>query len=96
MDSSEKKPSDLDLVLLSSAKHSSSVNNWFYMFCFSFSILVYIIHMYVPIHLFYALAPHTTPPPPPPQERSGKVAYSNYFFGGFLTLYLKKYSVISH
>lgn len=94
MDSAGKKPSDLDLVLLSSTKHSSSVNNWFYMFCFSFSILVYIMHMYVPFHLFHALAPDS--PPPPPQERSGKIAYSNYFFGGFLTLYLKKYSVISH
>lgn len=93
MDSGEKKASDLDLVLLSSTKYSSSVNNWLYVF-FPFSILVYIMYMYMPVHLFYALAPDTSLPPQ--QKRSGKVAHSNYFFDGFFTLCLKKYSVISH
>lgn len=55
MASTEENPSDLDLILLSTTKHSSSINNWLYM-PFLFLSRCVCVHRCVYIHLFYALA----------------------------------------
>ena len=82
----EEKLSDLDLVVLSTMKLSSSVNNWLYI-PFLFLSWRMCIKRCVSVHSFYSLAliPHL------PHKRSGYIAYIYYLFGDFHTLYLKKY-----
>lgn len=87
IDSTEEKLSDLDLILLSTTKHSSFMT----LRAFSFSILANLYAHAVCLSIYYMpLLPTLTFQ----QKRSGKITCIYYLFGGFLTLYLKKNAII--